>query len=153
MKFFKKSVVKVEAKKTVNPYNLNDILNRFDQQSPKEISIKELHDEVRQYKKEIKELRQFIGLGLSNLQEQINRIVNNQENLVDVPESSQVNDDETDAFLNTVSRVIFQRWEISLTIVVKDKFVLDIIALIDSGAAENCLQEGLVPIPLCEETS
>ena len=30
---FKKSVVKVEAKKTVNPYNLNDILNRFDQQS------------------------------------------------------------------------------------------------------------------------
>ena len=25
--------------------------------------------------------------------------------------------------------------------------------MIDSGAAENCLQEGLVPIPLCEETS
>ena len=44
-------------------------------------------------------------------------------------------------------------WEVSLTIVVKDKFVFDIIALIDSGAAENCLQEGLVPIPLCEETS
>ena len=58
---------------------------------------------------------------------------------MDVPESSQVNDDETDAFLNTVSRVIFQRWEVSLTIVVKDKFVFDIIALIDSGAAENCL--------------
>ena len=44
---FKKSVVKVEAKKTVNPYNLNDILNRFDQQSPKEVSIKELHEEVK----------------------------------------------------------------------------------------------------------
>ena len=25
--------------------------------------------------------------------------------------------------------------------------------MIDLGAAENCLQEGLVPIPLCEETS
>ena len=48
---FKKSVVKVEAKKTVNPYNLNDILNRFDQQSPKEVSIRELHEEVKQYKK------------------------------------------------------------------------------------------------------
>ena len=55
--------------------------------------------------------------------------------------------------MNIVNRVIFQRWEVSLTIVVKDKFVLDIIALIDSGAVENCLQEGLVPIPLCEETS
>ncbi|RVW24955.1 Enzymatic polyprotein [Vitis vinifera] len=105
------NVLKVEAKKTVNPYNLNDILNRFDQQSPKEVSIKELHEEVKQYKKEIK--------------------------------------------VKTIHkfRVIFQRWEVSLTIVVKDKFVFDIIALIDSGAAENCLQEGLVPIPLCEETS
>ena len=72
---------------------------------------------------------------------------------MDVPESSQVNNDETDTFLNTVSRVIFQRWEVFLTIVVKDKFVFGIIALIDSSAVENCLQEGLVPIPLCEETS
>ena len=72
------TVVKVEAKKTVNPYNLNDILNRFDQQSPKEVSIKDLHDEVRQYRKEIKYLRQFTSLGLSDLQGQIKRIVNNQ---------------------------------------------------------------------------
>ena len=96
----------------MNPYNLNEILNRFDQQSPKEVSIKELHDEVRQYRKEIKDLRQFTSLGLSDLQGQINRITNDQGNLVDVPESSQVNDDETDVFLNTVSRVIFQRWEV-----------------------------------------
>ena len=64
---FKKSIVKPEAKKTVNPYNLNEILNRFDQQSPKKVSIKELHDEVRQYRKEIKDLRQFTSLGLSDL--------------------------------------------------------------------------------------
>ncbi|KAL6347349.1 hypothetical protein AAG906_016822 [Vitis piasezkii] len=114
--------------------------------------IKELHKEVKQHKKEIKELKQFISLGLSDLQDQINRI-SNQENHMDIPESSQINDNETNTFLNIVSRVIFQRWEVSLTIVVKDKFVFDIIALIDSGAAENCLQEGLVPIPLCEETS
>ncbi|KAL6316353.1 hypothetical protein AAG906_017990 [Vitis piasezkii] len=80
---FKKSVVKIEAKKTANPYNLNDILSRFDQQSPKEVSIKELHEEVKQHKNEIKELRQFISI----------------------------------------------------------------------GATDNCLQEGLVPIPLCEESS
>ena len=82
-------VVKVEAKKTVNPYNLNDILNRFDQQSPKDVNIKELHEEVKQHKKEIKELRQFISLGLSDLQDQINRI-GNQEIHMDIPESSHV---------------------------------------------------------------
>ncbi|KAL6318637.1 hypothetical protein AAG906_000715 [Vitis piasezkii] len=130
-----KSIVKPEVKKIIYPYNLNEILNKFDQQSPKEVSIKDLHEKVRQYRKEINELRQFI------------------KNLVDIPESSQVNDDETDVFFNTVSRVIFQRWEVSLTIVVKDKFVFDIVALIDSGAVENCLQEGVVPIQLCEETS
>ena len=54
---FKKSIVKPEVKKTVNPYNLNEILSRFDQQPPKEVSIKEIFIEVKQYRKEIKELR------------------------------------------------------------------------------------------------
>ena len=65
---FKKSIVKPEVKKTINPYNLNEILNKFDQQSPKEVSIKDLHEKVRQYRKEINELRQFISLGFSDLQ-------------------------------------------------------------------------------------
>ena len=54
----------------------------------------------------IKELRQFICLGLSDLQDQINRI-GNQEIHMDIPESSYVNDNETDTFLNTISRVIW----------------------------------------------
>ena len=48
---FKKSVVKPEVKKAINPYNLNEILSRFDYQSPKEVSIKELLFEVKQYRK------------------------------------------------------------------------------------------------------
>ena len=72
--------------------------------------------------------------------------------LEEVTESSQANDEEADAYLNTVSRVIFQRWEVSLTIVVKDKFVLDIVALIYSKATLNFLQEGLVPTQFYEKT-
>ena len=48
--------------------------------------------------------------------------------------------------------VIFQRWEVSITIVVKNKFVIDIVSLIDLGAALNCLQECLVPTQLYEKT-
>ena len=58
----------------------------------------------------------------------------------------------TDAYLNTISRVIFQRWEVSLTIVIKDRNVLNIVALIDSGATLNCIQEGLVPTQFYEKT-
>ena len=54
---FKKSVGKLEVKKTVSPYNLNEILTRFNQKSPKDLTIKDLQEKVRQYKKEIKDLR------------------------------------------------------------------------------------------------
>ena len=54
--------------------------------------------------------------------------------------------------MNTVSKVIFQKWEVSLTIVVNNEFAINIIALIDSEVALNCLQEGLVPIKFCEKT-
>ena len=48
--------------------------------------------------------------------------------------------------------VIFQRWEVSLTIVIKDKSVINIVALIYSGVALNCLQKGLVPTQSYEKT-
>ena len=94
---------------------------------------------------------------MTDLQEQINKIdveniVDNQEDLEEVPESSQANDEEADAYLNTVSKVIFQRWEVSFIIVIKNKFAIDIVVLIDSGVDLNCFQEGLVPTQLYKET-
>ena len=75
---FKKFVHKPEIKKTMSPYNLNEILTRFNQNSPKHITIKDLQEEIRQYKKENQDLRQFTSLGLTNLQDHINKIVINQ---------------------------------------------------------------------------
>ena len=43
-------------------------------------------------------------------------------------------------------------WEVSLIIVIKYKFVLNIVALIDLEATLNCLQEGLVPTQFYEKT-
>ena len=78
----------------VNPYKLSEILTRFNQQSTKDVTLKDLQDEVRQYKKEIKDLRQFTSKGFLDFQEQINRIivgniVDSQENLEEIPEYSQ----------------------------------------------------------------
>ena len=154
-----KSVNKPKIKKTVSPYNSNEILKIFNQKSPNDLTIKDLWEEIRQYKKEIKDLRQFTSLGFINIQEQINRIIinqrnldDNQENLEEVLESSQANDEATDAYLNTVSMVIFRRWEVSLTIVIKDRFVLNIVTLIDLGSTLNCMQEGLAPTQFYEKT-
>ncbi|KAL6318639.1 hypothetical protein AAG906_000717 [Vitis piasezkii] len=70
-------------------------------------------------------LRNFMKKSL-DLQDQINRI-GNQENHMDIPKSSQLIIMRQILF-ESVSRVIFR-------------------------ATENCLQEGVVPIPLCEESS
>ena len=44
---FKKSISKQEVKKIVNPYNLNEILTRFNQKSTKDITIKDLQEEIK----------------------------------------------------------------------------------------------------------
>ena len=48
---FKKSIHKTEIKKTISPYNLNEILTRFNQKSPKDLTIKDLQEKVRQNSK------------------------------------------------------------------------------------------------------
>ena len=50
---FKKSVHKLENKKTISPYNLNEILTRFDKKFPKNVTIKDLQEEIKQYKIEV----------------------------------------------------------------------------------------------------
>ena len=53
---FKKSIHKLEIKKTISTYNLNEILTRFNQNSTKDITIKDFQEEIRHYKKEIQDL-------------------------------------------------------------------------------------------------
>ena len=121
------------------------------------LTIKDLQEEIGQYKEDIKSLKQPTSLGFFTPYDHINRVGfyhsnPKKEDFEEVLESSQVNSDEINAYLNTISKVIFQMWEVSLTIVIKNKFIFDIIALIDSGVALNYLQEGLVPTQLYEKT-
>ncbi|GAV67203.1 LOW QUALITY PROTEIN: hypothetical protein CFOL_v3_10711, partial [Cephalotus follicularis] len=47
-------------------------------------------------------------------------------------------------FINFIEQITYQNWHINITIVIQDFFELTI-ALIDSGAQMNCIQEGLIP--------
>ena len=48
-------------------------------------------------------------------------------------------------FLNIIDRIIFQKWYTQITLVVNKELSLIEIALIDSRADMNCIQDGLVP--------
>ena len=41
----------------------------------------------------------------------------------------------------------------TITVVINDEYHLNSIALIDSGADQNCMQEGLIPTKYYEKTS
>ena len=58
-----------------------------------------------------------------------------------------------DEFLNIINRMIFQKWYTEITLVVHKEFSLTVVALVDSGADMNCIQEGLIPSKYYESTT
>ena len=67
-------------------------------------------------------------------------------------ESSHKENDK-DEFLNIIDRMIFQKWYTEITLVVHKEFSLTVIALVDSGADMNYIQEGLIPSKYYESTT
>ena len=49
------------------------------------------------------------------------------------------------SFLQTINRINFQKWHSKVKIVIAKDFEFEVVALIDSGADLNCIQEGIIP--------
>ncbi|HEX7870685.1 MAG TPA: hypothetical protein VF455_11300 [Chryseobacterium sp.] len=53
-----------------------------------------------------------------------------------------------------MNQVVFQKWYIRITLIIKSDFIIkDAIALVDSGADMNCIQEGLIPTKYFQKTT
>ena len=55
-------------------------------------------------------------------------------------------------FLETINRINFQKWHSKVRIVINKEFEFEVIALIDSGADLNCIQEGIIPSKYFKQT-
>ena len=58
----------------------------------------------------------------------------------------------TPKFLQTISKITFQKWYSIVTLMVED-FTVNPIALIDSVADLNCIRKGVVPTKYCDRTN
>jgi len=58
----------------------------------------------------------------------------------------------TKQFMQTISKITFQKWFSIVTLVVED-FSTNTVALIDSGADVNCIKKGIVPTKYCEKSN
>ncbi|KAK2424968.1 hypothetical protein QL285_035270 [Trifolium repens] len=125
------------------PYQLSEVLSRFQQVNIKEtpVSIIDLKREVNQLKSEIIQIKNnndILNHKVSILEN--NNILINNSDLIKNPSY------HSEGYLNIIQRVTSQKWFTKITLIVNKVFVLkDEIALIDSGADLNCIQEGIIP--------
>jgi hypothetical protein len=55
--------------------------------------------------------------------------------------------------ISLINKVCPPKWYVKVYIVVAKEYAFDVIALIDSGADLNCIQEGLIPSKYFEKST
>ena len=132
-----------------------------------QITIQDLQLEINSIKQEIREIRTNSQIAHEQISQEISilKLENNKQ--IQIPSSSEVEDklpeedeieflpksNSNDLFINLIERVIFQKWYTKVQIVVNKKYYFTIVALLDSGANSNCIQEELIPVKYYERTT
>ena len=68
------------------------------------------------------------------------------------PTVKMVQEESSEKFLDTINSINFQKWHSKVRIVISKDFEFKVIALIDSGADLNFIQEGIIPSKYFKKT-
>ncbi|KAH1241632.1 polyprotein [Glycine max] len=134
---------------TNNKFDVSNILKRLENSSTKPTTIQDLQTEINNVKREVKELRQ---------QQEIHQIILSQleedsdSESANNSEENQPENLEDDMFMGLINKIKIQKFYINIKIIIND-FILETMALFDTGADSNCILEGLIPTKFFEKTS
>jgi hypothetical protein len=159
-KYLKKHKKKDANKPSKSKISLNETLEKISKQKSKVATILDLQHEISNIKKDIVDLKKdFFNLKIDNknLEQEflISRFKNcfqdhNSDNEDNKFEHSQKGDSSNNLNFNDVkiisliNKIILPKWYAKVHIVVAQDYAFDVIALIDSGADLNCIQESLI---------
>ena len=150
---------------------MEKIYNRFTK-SKKEVTVNDLQNEIKEAKSEVRTLKQeltilridhnFLDQRLKHL-ENTSHQGNEEGTLFQNPSDEEVNETVNSTvdmvlekssvkFLETINMINFQKWHSKIRIVISKDFEFEVIALIDSGADLNCIQEGIIPSKYFKKT-
>ncbi|GAV77931.1 hypothetical protein CFOL_v3_21399 [Cephalotus follicularis] len=133
------------------PYTLQKIFQKFKDSSKQNITLQDLQKEIKDTKQELQKFKQKKKKQITNL-EQILLQKHSSSSSFD-KEIEQIDQGEASTkFINLIERITYQKWHVNIMITIQDSFKLQTIALIDSGAQMNCIQEGLIPTKYFEKT-
>ena len=118
------------------------------------VSLQDLMTEAKMIKQEITK-DNSTDINEQNIAEIIN-LKEHSKPMIDPPsleEDILDNDNNKQNIWSLIERVIFQKWHTEITLVINKEFSLTEIALLDSRADMNCIQEGLIPLKYYEKSS
>ena len=120
--------------------------------------IKETYSEVQTLRKNLTTLRIDHNQRLRHLENTLHQ-GNKEGSLSQNPYGKEVDekgnpmeDMVQEKFLETINKINFQKWHSKVRIVISKDFEFEVIALIDSGADLNCIQEGIIPSKFFKKT-
>ncbi|CAL9001840.1 unnamed protein product, partial [Prunus brigantina] len=141
-----------QGQSTPTPISLNSTLEKFAKR--KEVTLQDLHLEVKLIKKEIVEIKQesrklqvenyAIKQDLVHLMENDSSKSSESKSQPESPHNSDEEPSDSQPVVNLIRQTNFRKWYSKVTIFVKN-FEFTTVALFDSGADLNCIQEGLIP--------
>ncbi|KAG2684687.1 hypothetical protein I3760_10G086900 [Carya illinoinensis] len=161
LKKLKETMTRKEPSTSKGKISFEETLGRFQKQKPKDISLNDLQHEVSLVKREITELREEIkNLKSENasFKQDLACLKLDIEFDHDSPSGEESNQsDHAEPSSPTkeiclVHRSVPQKWFYLVEIVVNHEYRFSAVALIDSGADLNCIQEGLVPTSYFEKS-
>ena len=101
--------------------------------------IKQENDQIKQENEQIRNIIQY--------KQDFTETSDNQDPGIIIPNKIT----HIESFINTISKIDFQRWYTNVKLIVED-FEIEIVALIDSEADMNCIQEGIILTKYYEKT-
>ena len=169
----KKNLIKDEtSKKVKSTISFEETLERFNKKKSKELTVNDLQHEITVVKQEIIELKnevKNIKSDNNDLRQELlllkidknldkHRSDNEQDEHNDEDECSQQallfdKGIVDNSHINLVNKVLPPKWFTKVKIIVFHDYHFIVIAVIDSGADMNCIQEGLIPSSYFEKST
>jgi hypothetical protein len=132
------------------------------------LNIPKLHSEINTLKQEIQEIKnssfqiteeqlaqEMVTLKINNNHSQNSSIENEVEPEENCKQIVQLISQPTlkETFLNTIDKMLFQKWYTEVRIVIDKEYIFETVALLDTSADSNCIQENLIPTKYYEKTT
>jgi hypothetical protein len=141
-------------------YNLNDVSKRFKQEKHPTTGP-DLKFEINNIKQEIKELKYNFKISNEQLVQEFITLQSEEQHTKKIIQNDKIKNHENtkhnsidkELFINLIDRIIFQKWYVEVTLIINAEFQITTIALLDSGADMNCIQEGIISTKYYEKTT